>query len=219
LAAVDLAFLIANLVKVPHGGWFPLLYGAAVLVVMRTWRKGRRQVDAQLEERSIDWAEFVDLVRREAPRRVPGVAVFVEGDAQRVPASLVRNILSNGSLHEHTILFAVATEPVPRVSRGQRLAVEKLDFGIRRVRAHLGYMESPDVPKLLHDAERFGLGARARDAFYVLEREDVVLTAARGMSHWRKLLFLFLARNARGMAARLRIPPERGITLGGQVAV
>jgi KUP system potassium uptake protein len=219
LALVDVAFLVANLVKIPQGGWFPLLYGGVVLLVMRTWRSGRRRVDARLTAQAIAWKEFVALVEREQPRRTPGVAVFVESEPPNVPSTLVRNIRCNGVLHEHTILFATITEPVPRVSRGQRLEVERLEFGIRRVTAHLGYMESPDLPQLLHSAERLGLGARARDAFYVVEREDVIVTAERGMARWRKYLFLFLCRNARGMAARLRIPPDRGISLGGQVAV
>lgn len=219
LAVVDAVFLVANLAKVPHGGWFPLAYGALVLLVMLTWRRGSRSIESRRAKQSFSWAQFDALLSRDSPSRVPGVAVFLESDPDTVPETLVRNIRVNGVLHEHTILFATVFEPVPFVSRGQRLHVERFAHGLSRVTAHVGYMELPDVPHLLHAAERLGLGPAARDAYYVVGRDDVVFASGLGMPLWRKYLFLFLTRNARSLAARFSIPPQRVITIGGQVVI
>jgi KUP system potassium uptake protein len=219
LALVDVGFLVANLVKVPQGGWFPLLYGALVLLVMRTWVVGRRRVHAEVAREAYTWERFGRLVDEFAPRRVPGFAVFLDEDEDTVPATLVRNVRANGVLHENTVLLTVRFEPVPFVARGRSVEVRRLEHGLRRVTAHVGFMERPDVPAMLHVAERLGLGARARDAWYVVGGEDVVFESGRGMPLWRKYLFLFLSRNARSLAARLRIPPQRVVTIGGQVPI
>lgn len=219
LLLVDLAFVLSNLGKVPTGGWFPLLFGALVFGLMRTWQNGREIVSEKMrrEERSVE--SFIARITRFPPIQTPGVAVYLTGKADGIPRTLVRNLKMNGVLHEHTIIFTLVRQRVPRVMRGKQLAVKTLAPGLYRVIANAGFMESPSVPKLLKDAERAGLPVSTDNAAYFLARDDIVIRSPRGMARWRKRLFLFLARNAEYAAARFGIPPNRIMEVGGQVEI
>lgn len=216
---VDAAFVLANAQKIPGGGWFPLLFGLLAFGLMRTWEAGRAAVaeSIRVEEHSVQW--FLDLIAGSEPRRVPGVAVFLSSSATGVPRTLVRNFRLNGVLHEHTVLLTVTTERVPRVLRGARAHVEHLAPGLDRVIIHTGFMEVPDVPKLLRDAEHSGLDVRTDDAVYFIGSDDVVVFKRRGLPHWRKRVFQFLQRNSQVAAATFRIPPGRTMEIGGQVVI
>ena len=124
----------------------------------------------------------------------------------------------NGVLHEHTIIFSLITERVPRVSEGGRVKVQTLAPGLYRVVARMGFMEFPEVPKLLRTAQQW-LPVRTDDAVYFLGRDDIVLGTPRGMHRWRKKLFLFLARNSQYAASSFGIPPARLMEVGGQVEI
>lgn len=219
LGVVDAAFLAANLSKAPHGGWFPLLFGALILVVMRTWQLGRASVATQVarEERSVEALRA--YLQRNPPAKVPGCAVFMSSNPVGIPRTLMRNLRHNGALHEHTIVMTVSTERVPRVLEGNRIQVAPLAPGLYRVHAHVGFMEQPNVPKLLHEAQRYGLDFRFDRATYFLGREDVVIGIRRGMAVWRKHLFLFLLRNAQSAGAHFGFAPERVVEIGGQVQI
>jgi KUP system potassium uptake protein len=136
-----------------------------------------------------------------------------------VPATLTRNVRSNGVLHEHTVLLSIVTERIPFVARGGRLKVSRLGRQLWSVEVHIGFIERADVPRLLREAERLGLGFRTDDATYFLGRDDIVLSSPRGMARWRKRLFAFLARNAEFAGTHYSLPPERIIELGGQVEI
>jgi KUP system potassium uptake protein len=219
LLIVDTGFVLANLEKVPTGGWFPLLFGFLVFGLMRTWQRGRVIVTEKMrrEERSVD--DFVARLRREPPSRVSGTAVFLTSNTTGIPRTLVRNLKMNGVLHEHTIILSVITRRIPRTLRGGRTQVQDLGHGLFRVLANIGFMEIPEVPALLKDAERCGLAIRTDDAVYFLGRDDIVIGSPRGMKRWRKKLFLFLARNSEYAAASFGIPPSRVMEVGGQVVI
>jgi KUP system potassium uptake protein len=219
LGLVDAVFLIANIEKIPHGGWFPLLFGLAVFMTMRSWMRGRRVVSEQMRRQERSVQDFLEELERTPPQPVPGTAVFLSSNSGAVPRTLTRNVRCNGVLHEHTVLMSVCTERVPRVARGGRLRVTRLGSQLWRVEAHVGFMERADVPRLLREAERLGLGFRTDNATYFLSRDDVVVSSPRGMARWRKQLFLFMARNAEFAGAHFGIPPERIIELGGQVQI
>jgi len=163
--------------------------------------------------------QFLTQLEREPPARVPGVAVFLTNDTGGIPRTLARNVQHNGVLHEKTILLTVAVERVPRVSRGSRYTITEIGPGLYRVQVRVGFMEQPLVPRLLREAEKFGLPFRTHDATYFLGRDDLVAAGQRGMALWRKHLFLYLARNAEFAGAHFGIPPERIIEIGGQVQV
>jgi KUP system potassium uptake protein len=124
----------------------------------------------------------------------------------------------NGVMHEHTIIFTLTTEGIPRVKEGERIQVEELAPGLHRVVARAGFMESPPVPQLLWKA-RESLPGRVEDAIYFLGRDDIVVGSPRGMARWRKKLFVFLARNSEYAASSFKIPPSRVMEVGGQVEI
>ncbi|MGB8328398.1 MAG: KUP/HAK/KT family potassium transporter [Steroidobacteraceae bacterium] len=219
LGVVEFGFVTANLGKIAEGGWFPVLYGLLVFGVMRTWQKGRAIVSARLsrEERSVE--TFLRDLAQAPSARVDRTAVFLTSNPTDIPRTLVRNFRNNGMLHERTVLMTVSTEPVPRVIRGARVQVSTIAPGLYRVHAHVGFMETTDVPRLLRDAERAGLGFRTDDAIYYLGRDDIVVGGPRGMSPWRKRLFVFLANNAQFAGAHFGVPPARIMEAGGQVEI
>jgi KUP system potassium uptake protein len=218
LLALDVAFVVSNLDKVPTGGWFPLLFGLAIFGVMKTWQRGRVIVLEKMRREERPVAPFLEQLEKEPPLRVEGVAVFPTSNTTGIPRTLVRNLKMNGVLHEHTIIFSVITERVPRVSEGRRVKVQTLAPGLYRVVARMGFMEFPEVPKLLRAAQQW-LPVRTDDAVYFLGRDDIVMGTRRGMHKWRKKLFMFLARNSQYAASSFGIPPSRLMEVGGQVEI
>jgi KUP system potassium uptake protein len=216
---IDGMFLGANVEKIPNGGWFPLLFGLAVFMAMRSWMRGRAVVEEQIRRHERTVQGFLADLALNRPQLVPGTAVFLSASAGAVPSTLTRNVKYNGVLHEHTVLMSMLTERIPRVPRGGRLRVTRLAENLWRVEAHVGFMERANVPRLLREAERLGLGFRTDGATYFLGRDEVVVSSPRGMARWRKRLFLFLTRNAEFAGAHFGIPPERIIELGGQVHI
>jgi KUP system potassium uptake protein len=217
--ALDVTFVAASLLKIPTGGWFPIVFGTVLFVLMRIWREGRLRVTARMqrEERTVEW--FQQCLKERPPARVKGLAVFLTGSTQGIPKTLVRNLRLNNVLHEHTVLLTISTERAPRVMRGSRIQIEPVIPGVVRVRARVGFMEVPQVPALLQEAERAGLGVRTDDAVYFVGHDDVVITDARGMAHWRKLVFLFLANNSQFIGNSFGIPAARLMQVGGQVEI
>ena len=218
LLALDTAFVVSNLDKVPTGGWFPLIFGLAIFGVMKTWQRGRLIVTEKMRREERPVASFLEKLEQEPPLRVEGVAVFPTSNTTGIPRTLVRNLKMNGVLHEHTIIFSLITERVPRVSEGGRVKVQTLAPGLYRVVARMGFMEFPEVPKLLRTAQQ-SLPVRTDDAVYFLGRDDIVLGTRQGMHRWRKKLFLFLARNSQYAASSFGIPPARLMEVGGQVEI
>ena len=216
---VDLAFVSANLLKVPTGGWFPLAFGLLVFWLMRTWQAGRVIVTERMrrEERTAEW--FVQFLSATPPVRVAGLAVFLTSSTRGIPRTLVRNVKLNGVLREHNILLTVQTERIPRLLRGSRFQIQPVAPSVTRVIARVGFMEMPNIPKLLQEAERAGLGVRTEDAVYFIGHDDIVLSDAPGMWRWRKLLFLFLAHNSQFAGTSFGIPPTRLMEVGGQVEI
>ncbi len=218
LLALDAAFVISNMDKVPTGGWFPILFGLAIFGVMKTWQRGRLVVTEKMRREERPVASFLELLEKEPPVRVEGVAVFPTSNTTGIPRTLVRNLKMNGVLHEHTIIFSLITERVPRVSEGRRVKVQTLAPGLYRVVARMGFMEFPEVPKLLRAAQQW-LPVRTDDAVYFLGRDDIVIGARQGMHRWRKKLFLFLARNSQYAASSFGIPASRLMEVGGHVEI
>jgi KUP system potassium uptake protein len=218
LLALDTAFVLSNLGKVPTGGWFPILFGFAVFGLMRTWQRGRLIVTEKMRREERPLAELLETIEREPPARVPGVAVFPTSNTTGIPRTLVRNLKMNGVLHEHTILFSLVTDRVPRVGDGGRVKVQPLGPGLYRIVARAGFMEFPEVPRLLRAAQPW-LPVRTDDAVYFLGRDDIVIGSPRGMQRWRKKLFIFLARNSEYAAASFGIPPSQVMEVGGQVEI
>jgi KUP system potassium uptake protein len=215
---VDTAFVISNLGKVPTGGWFPIVFGLAVFGLMKTWEQGRLIVTEQIRREERQAVGFLQKLEHESPLRAAGMAVFPTSNTRGIPRTLMRNVTMNGVLHEHTIIFTLTTERVPRVSESERVKVEALGPGLHRVVARAGFMESPAVPQLLWSA-RQSLPGHVDEAVYFLGRDNIVVSSSRGMARWRKRLFVFLARNSEYAASSFKIPPSRVMEVGGQVEI
>jgi len=216
LLAVDLAFLSANALKIPQGGWFPLLLAGAALILLSTWKRGREILVQRLRERSVPLPLLLADLQAEPPHRVPGTAIFLTG-APDAPPALVHNLVHNKVLHEQVVLLTVMTEDVPYAERDRRIDIEWLQQGFHRVVARYGFMETPDVLDVVERCCTAGLGLHLPTTTFFLGRETLVSTARAGMVPWRKRVFALMSRNALPATAFFRIPPDQVFEVGAQV--
>jgi KUP system potassium uptake protein len=215
----DLAFFGANIIKVSHGGWFPLLVAALVFTAMATWKRGRQILAERLRGTSVPVTSFIPDIQRFKPHPVPGTSVFMNGNPEGTPSALLHNLKHNKVLHERLIILSVFTEDRPRVSKKDRVSLEKLEKGIYRLGIHYGFMEDPLIPGALKDVSfDDGLFDLNQTTFF-LGRETLILTHKPGMTLWRKYLFFFMSRNARSATSFFGLPPNRVVELGTQVEI
>ncbi|WP_426688528.1 potassium transporter Kup [Rhodanobacter ginsengiterrae] len=220
LLTVDLAFFSANLIKVEHGGWFPLALGLCVFVIMTTWRRGRELVVREIQQGGVALAPFIRNLADHPVLRVPGTAVFLTANTESAPSSLLHNLKHNRVLHERNVLLTVETLDTPHAEPAEWFAWTELDEGFLRLRLRFGFGEDPDVPLRLAQCSHAGLLFDMMSTTFFLSREHVV--AGRhggGMAAWRDQLFAFLAHNALSAAAFFQIPGNRRIELGSEVEI
>ena len=219
-------FFAANLTKITHGAWLPLLIGIAVFTVMITWQRGRELVTERREHDEGSLRAFVDDVdaRRPPLPRVPGTAVFLNRGKRTTPLALRANVEHNHVLHEQVVILTVHTRPVPYIAETDRVEVDDLghaDDGITHVAARFGYMQQPDVPAVLRLAETQGLPPPIdpADVSYFLSTIDLYVTDAPGMSRWRKQLFLATSRITADAAEYFNLPRDRTVIIGSRIDV
>jgi KUP system potassium uptake protein len=217
---IDLAFFGANMLKVAHGGWFPLLVSAAIIFLMLTWRKGRRVLRGRLSEICIPLDAFLPELKSQRIRRVPGTAVYMSGNRFGTPLALLHNLKHNKVLHEQVVLLTVRTEEVPYLANARdRVAVENLDEGFWRAQVHFGFMEKPDVPAALDRVKQTGLRFDPMRTTYFIGRETILATRKLGLSSWRGSLFAWMTRNAGDVTSYFCLPPNGVVELGARVEV
>jgi KUP system potassium uptake protein len=214
---IDLAFWGANLVKVPAGGWVPLVVGAIMFTVMTTWKRGRGILRERLRAGSISFAEFASRIKTAPLTQVPGTAIFMNGDPTATPPALRRNVKYNKVLHDVVILLSVVTEEVPQVPPTERAECRKVENDFYQVILHYGFMEDPNVPRDLALVQFEGLNLNPNEAIYFLGRENVLPTADSEMPIWRDKLFIFMSRNASNATEFYRLPDDRVVELGARV--
>jgi KUP system potassium uptake protein len=214
---LDVIFVSANVHKIPDGGWFPLLVGAAALTLMLSWRRGRRVALARREENAVTLDAFIaGLGKPGAPTRVPGTAVYLTTKRDTVPAALALNLKHNGVLHERVLLLRVTTERTPRVPEAARVTAEEVGSGVRHIELHFGFAEKPDVPTALAThAEQ--IGCDPKEASYFLGRETPVPSLRPDVPRWQERLYAFMTRNAVSASDYFLIPPPRAVELGTKV--
>ncbi|HID75832.1 MAG TPA: potassium transporter Kup [Planctomycetaceae bacterium] len=211
---VDVAFFAANISKILHGAWFPLVIGAAGFILMSTWQRGRRVLAGQLRKLTPELAEFQQRLERDPPHKVNGQAVFLCGNPEVAPAALVHNLRHNKVLHAETFLLHFQTEDIPRVPNRDKVDVEKLGGGLFRIMARYGYMEEPHMENAISLAREKGLELRLEDASFFLGRAKLSLARPSPMGRWRARLFLFMSRNAAEAASFFRLPSSQVIEVG-----
>ncbi|MYW93813.1 potassium transporter Kup [Amycolatopsis rubida] len=226
LLVVDLLFVGANLTKLVHGAWLPLLIGLTVFTVMTTWRRGREIVTAERARREGALREFVERLRdgSAASQRVPGTAVFLHRGDETTPIAMRANAEHNHVRHEHVVILSLETEPVPRVPADDRLAVDDLgyaDDGITHVTARYGYMETPDVPGMLArlDPEATEGQLQLEEASYFLSKIELQRGPEPTMADWRKRLFIATSYVAADAAEYFNLPRDRTVIMGSRIDV
>jgi KUP system potassium uptake protein len=217
LLFIDLSFFTSNALKIPHGGWFPLLVGGGVFTLFTTWKTGRAILVKRMAEKSVPLNLLLADLAAEPPIRVPGTAVYMYGSAEGTPPALVHNLAHNKVLHEKVVFLTVLTEEVPHVPPAERVTVKRLGKGFASVVARYGFMEDPDIHEILDACRDHKLDVNIDAATFFLGRETLIASDRPGMATWREHLFSFLSRNALRATAFFRIPPNQVFEVGAQV--
>jgi KUP system potassium uptake protein len=219
---IDLAFLFANGAKLLSGigAWVPLFIGITAFTMMRTWRRGRELLHAEIRKEGIQLDSFLPGLMLAPPVRVPGTAVFLTADKTVVPHALMHNLKHNKVLHERNVFLTVDTLNVPHAPKDKRLKIESIGNDFYRVIIRFGFMETPDVPlALMRSCDKGGIYFDPMDTTYFASRETIVVSARRGMPIWRDKLFALMHRNAASATNFFRIPGNRLVELGSQVQI
>ncbi|MCY1139750.1 KUP/HAK/KT family potassium transporter [Actinoplanes sp. Pm04-4] len=226
LLAIDLLFVSANLTKLVHGAWLPLLIGITAFTVMTTWQRGRAIVTAERDRAEGSLSEFVDdMQNRKRPlSRVPGTAIFLNRGKVTAPLALRANVEHNHVRHEHVVVLSIDTLPVPRLADDQRIVVDHLGYagdGITHVTARYGYMETPDVPALLQmlDAELTEGQISVEEASYFLSKIELTRGTSHTMAPWRKRLFIATSYITADAAEYFSLPRDHTVIMGSRIEV
>jgi KUP system potassium uptake protein len=219
--AVELVFFSANAVKVLEGGWFPLIIGAGLFIVMTTWRTGRRLVAERLEQGTLPQQMLVESLQlSERTIRVPGTAVFMASNSGRAPNAIMHNLKHNKVLHERVVFLTIITEDHPYVSPSKQVELVELAPGFWRMSGHYGFLQEPDVPQLMRRAKNhLGFECDSQEITYFLGRETIVPSEDPGMALWRENLFAFLSRIAEPPGSFFRLPEGRVVELGMRIRI
>jgi KUP system potassium uptake protein len=216
---VDLAFFLANAVKIADGGWLPLVAGAGLYSIFTTWKRGRRILVERLHESTVPLEPFIARLRDGSPPRVAGTAVFMTGTKDGVPYALLHNMKHNKVLHDRVVLLTVVFEQIPQVAEKDRLQVEALEKNFWRMTLRYGFMEGPNIPRALRLAQASGLKFDMMDTSFFFGRENLVTKSRPLMPRWREKLFIALSRSSYSATAFFRIPSNRVVELGTQVEI
>jgi KUP system potassium uptake protein len=219
LLLIEQAFLTANLLKIPEGGWLPLTIAAMIGLVVFTWVRGTKSLAraTRKTEAELDW--LVRKLDAKPPHRVPGTAVFLTSDPDSAPTSLMHNLKHNRVLHERNIILTIKTEDVPRVPRHERIKIDKVADTFIRVVAHYGFKETPSVPKIIEHCRRKDLNIEISATSFFLSRRSLKTTLKSEMPGWQERLFIWLAGRAEDATEYFRIPSDRVVEVGTQVMV
>ena len=214
---VDLGFWGANLVKIPHGGWFPLVIALIFFTCMTTWKMGRQILSQRMQDRTLPVKLFLQDLAAGRFTRVPGTAVYMYGNPHGTPPALLHNLMHNKVLHERVVLLSVETQEIPTVDDAERVEVEEMGHGLFRVVLRYGFAEDPDIPSGLELARKKGLTFKPMETSYFLGRETLIASKNPGMAIWREQLFSVMSRNARSATSFFGLPPNRVVELGAQI--
>jgi KUP system potassium uptake protein len=214
---VDLSFVAANMMKVMQGGWVPLAVGATLFFLMSTWHRGRIELGRQLERDTLPLADFIRQMRGKA--RVPGTAVYMTSRLDMVPVPLLHNLKHNKVLHQRIVLLQVVTANIPRVPAERRLIVSDLDDNFHTIIAEYGFMQHPNVPRVLYRCTARGLKFEMMDTSFFVGRVTIVPAKNSRFGRVRCRIFETMHRNALAATDFFRIPPNRVIELGSQTEI
>ena len=217
LLLIDLTFLASNALKIPEGGWFPLLIGGAVFTLLTTWKRGRSLLMRRLAEDAMPLDLFIQSIETSPPTRVPGTAIFLTSTPDRVPHALLHNLKHNKVLHERVVFLTIVMRDIPYVPDEERSEVTSLGCDFYRLLAYYGFKDDPDVPELLEDCGRRGFAFDMMETSFFVSRETLIATVTPGMALWREKLFVSMSKNATKASEFFQVPTNRVVELGTQV--
>jgi KUP system potassium uptake protein len=217
LLVVDMTYCAANAIKIMQGGWFPLGVAVISFTVLTTWKRGRKLLFAEVAHQSVPLQVIIDGTD-DVPK-VQGTAIFLTGESEGAPSALMHNLKHNQVLHERNILLTVVIEDKPYVTRGNRFLIKGLGKNFFRVKLFYGYMQTPDIPYALEMCSSQGLPFDMMTTSFFVSRALVVSGAKPGMAKWRERLFIALSKNAMNATDFFKIPPNRVIEMGTQIAI
>jgi KUP system potassium uptake protein len=216
---VDLAFFASNLMKLFDGGWFPLMIGGAVFLLMVTWKEGRGLLNDSLRQDALDLPSFLEAVFVSPPARVDGTAVFLTAEPGTVPNALLHNLKHNKVLHQNNLFVTVRNHEVPWIGLDKRAEIEPLGHDCWQVTVHYGFKNDPDLPKALQLLKGRGCELEAMTTSYFLSRDIVIPTIGSGMAPWREKLFSQMHHNASAAAEFLNLPNNAVVELGSKIEI
>ncbi|MRD74115.1 potassium transporter Kup [Rhodocyclus tenuis] len=217
--AVELSFLVANVMKIPDGGWFPLAVGVVVFTLMTTWKRGRQLLNERLSGEAIALVPFIDALIVAMPPRVPGTAVFLYADPDAVPHALMHNLMHNKVLHERMVIVSVRVLDQPYVPASERIELQALKADFYRVVVRYGFKDDTDLPQALSLCAAKGLALDMMETSFFLGRETLIPRLDSEMALWREKLFIAMFRNASSATNFFKIPSNRVVELGTQVVL
>jgi KUP system potassium uptake protein len=216
---VDLAFFSANVLKIPDGGWVPLLIGICIFTLMLTWKTGRYMVYTRLRADAMAIEPFIEAIGAHPPPRVPGTALFMTPNPEGVPHAMLHNLKHNKVLHEKVVILTVRFLDFPHTNFEERVSVEALPYEFYRVTVRYGFKDEPDLPRDLILCSKYGLEFDAMDTSYFIGKEILIASHKSGMAYWRKKIFIGLFRSAETITNQFKLPPNRVVELGSQLMI
>jgi KUP system potassium uptake protein len=216
---VDLTFFSANFLKLFEGAWAPILFGASMVLLIITWRRGTGILVKKTRRSEVPIDTLFRSLLKKPPHFVPGTAVFLTSDPEFAPTSLLHNLKHNKILHEHNVILTIITADTPRVPEEERVQITPLSKHFARVALKFGYMESPNVPKALGIARKHGWQFDIMSTSFFLSRRSLKPSAQSGMPQWQDHLFIALARSASDATDFFQIPTGRVVEVGTQVTI
>jgi KUP system potassium uptake protein len=216
---VDVPFFAANISKIFHGAWFPLVIGAAFFTLMLTWAKGRLILAGKLHKNMPPLHQFIVDLSSRPPNKIDGDGIFLSGSRSVVPVALAKNVKHNHVLHSRTILLHFRVEDVPRVPSLKKIQTEKLGSGFHRIVARYGFMEDLSLDTLFSLARDQGLDLDPGTTSFYVGRENLVIAGTSAMMRWRANLFIFMSRNAADATSFFALPADQTIEVGVRLEI
>lgn len=214
---IDFAFFSANILKIPDGGWFPILIGSVIFVLMTTWKKGRALLYKILKGEAIEINSFISSIGANPPPRVEGTAIFLTPNPDGVPHALLHNLKHNKVIHEKVIILTVMFMDYPHSLTKDLVTVEKLPYNFYKIIVKYGFKDEPNLPKDLALCAKNGLNIDPMNSSYFIGKEILLAMPKDNMNYWRKKLFIGLFRSAETITNQFKLPPNRVVELGSQV--
>lgn len=216
---IDGCFFAANSLKIPEGGWFPLIFGLVVFIIFSTWKRGRDLVRQRMSDDALDLKMFVKSLDGDSIDRVDGTAIFMVSDSNLVPQALLHSLKHYKVIHKKVIFLNVQLDTVPYVAKANRIHVEQLSNSFWNVNLNYGFKDDINIPEALSHCKIEGVSFDLMDCSYFLGRETLIAKIKSDMAYWRELLFVFMYRNSDSATSFYKLPSNRVVELGSQVVL